>query len=941
MPLKKLLFKAGVNRENTRYTTEGGWYECDKVRFRYGTPEKIGGWERISTSTYLGQCRSMWPWNTLNYINYLGMGTNLKYYVMLGGAYYDITPIRLTTAAGAITFAATSGSTSLTVNHTAHGSTVGSFVTYSGAVSLGGTVTATVLNAEYQITSVIGANSYTITLAVAANASDTGTGGASVVGAYQVNAGNANQVPLSGWGAGAWGFGSWGISSTGTESLRIWNAQNFGEDLIYGPRGGAMYYWDASAGLTTRGVALTSLAGASDVPTVHNLLTVSDSSRFTIAFGCNDYGSAAQDLMLIRWSDQESAVNWTPSATNQAGSIRLSHGSEIRAYAQMRQEILVWTDISLYSMQYLGPPVVWGSQLLADNVSILNDRAMGVASGVVYWIGEEKFYIYDGRVQTLPCDLREHVFGDFNYQQVQQVFAAVNDRFNEIWWFYCSSSATLNDRYVVYNYVEKIWYYGNISRTAWTDSSIVSDLPIAASDSRLLYHETGCDDKSTGAAVAIPAYITSSEFDIDDGHNLGFVWRVLPDITFRGSTTSTPQATMTLLPLQNSGSGYNNPLSVGGIDSQAVIRGVTIPVETFTGQVNIRVRGRQMSMKISSDGLGVQWQLGAPRIDIRPDGRGNNSNVGALSSWVGSFSGSIALQSFIVDTPYSLDLSTYFVGGLGPFSYGLSSGTLPDGLTLNSETGLVSGEATTFDTSSVVVYRRNESFGQYVDSNSITYTVLQPPDPYWANVSLLLPANGANGQTTTVNAASGGQILTAVGSAVLSTAQKKWGASSIYMPGNGSRFECAGWIGSQLGAGDFTIEFWFYLPTAASNGDQWFLSVGSFGAAGTWRVAKNNTQGISLSGVADGSGSGVPFDQWYHVAICRVGTAVTIYRNGVSWASGTSATNFNDAGTFRVGSHPSDNPGVRPSYIDDLRITKGIARYTANFTPPTAAFPNY
>lgn len=621
MSLKKLLFKSGTNRENTRYTTEGGWYECDKVRFRYGTPEKIGGWERISTSMYLGQCRSMWPWNTLNYINYIGMGTNLKYYVMLGGVYYDITPIRLTTAAGAITFAATNGSTSLTVNHTGHGATVGTSVTYSGAVSLGGTVTATVLNAEYQITSVVNTNSYTITLAVAANASDVGTGGASVVGAYQVNAGNASQVPLAGWGSGAWGFGSWGISATGTESLRIWNHQNFGEDLIYGPKGGAIYYWDASAGLSTRGVALTSLAGASDVPTVHNLLTVSDSSRFTIAFGCNDYGSVAQDLMLIRWSDQESAVNWTPAATNQAGSLRLSHGSEIRAYAQTRQEILVWTDISLYSMQYLGPPIVWGSQLLADNISILNDRAVAVASGVVYWIGEEKFYIYDGRVQTLPCDLREHVFGDFNYQQAQQVFAAVNDRFNEVWWFYCSAGATLNDRYVVYNYVEKIWYYGTISRTAWTDSSIVSDLPIAASDGRLLYHETGCDDKSTGAAVPISAYITSSEFDIDDGHNFGFVWRVLPDITFRGSTTATPQATMTLLPLQNSGSGYNNPMSVGGVDNGAVIRGVTIPVETFTGQVNIRVRGRQMSMKIASDGVGVQWQLGAPRIDIKPDGR--------------------------------------------------------------------------------------------------------------------------------------------------------------------------------------------------------------------------------------------------------------------------------------------------------------------------------
>jgi hypothetical protein len=898
----------------------------------------------------------MWPWNTLNYINYLGMGTNLKYYVMLGGAYYDITPIRLTTAAGAITFAATSGSTSLTVNHTAHGATVGTSVTYSGAVNLGGTVTATVLNAEYQITSVIGANSYTITLAVAANASDTGTGGASVVGAYQVNAGYANQVPLSGWGSGAWGFGSWGISSTGVESLRVWNAQNFGEDLIYGPRGGAMYYWDASAGLTNRGVALTSLAGASDVPTVHNLLTVSDSSRFTIAFGCNDYGSATQDLMLIRWSDQESAVNWTPSATNQAGSIRLSHGSEIRAYAQMRQEILVWTDISLYSMQYLGPPVVWGSQLLADNISILNDRAMGVASGVVYWIGEEKFYIYDGRVQTLPCDLREYVFRDFNYQQVQQVFAAVNDRFNEVWWFYCSANATLNDKYVVYNYVEKIWYYGNISRTAWTDSSIVSDLPIAASDSRLLYHETGCDDNSTGTPVAIPAYITSSEFDIDDGHNLGFVWRVLPDLTFRGSTTSTPQATMTLLPLQNSGSGYNNPLSVGGIDSQAVIRGVTIPVETFTGQVNIRVRGRQMSIKISSTGLGVQWQLGAPRIDIRHDGRGNSSNVGTASSWVGSFSGSIASPSFAVGTPYSLDLSTYFVGGLGPFSYGLASGTLPTGLALNSQSGLVSGTPTSIGTSSAVIYRRNESFGQYVDSNPITYTVTEPPDPYFANVSLLLHGNGTDGSATFTDSSSNARVATVTAPAVLDASNAVSPAFTNAMNFTGGYLQYpAGAI--DLSTADFTIEF-FGKRNNNNPSDRVYAfgmsgPIGEGGAiAMQWGVTEMQVQGryadnSAISALSSGA-TPFPWNVWHYFAITRQGNTLRFFGNGILLDTGTLTGPLRSPlykfGVGILGEYTGTYGGIGGTrmmgWLDEFRVTVGTARYTANFTPPTQPFPN-
>ena len=611
MPLKKLQLKPGVNRENTRYTTEGGWYSCDKIRFRYGTPEKIGGWNQVSNvNTLEGTTRSLWPFSSL-----LGVGTNEKFYIMYGGAYFDITPIR-GTATLTDPFTTTINLPTVNVFDLAHGCETNDWVTFSGATAVGGLT----LNGEYQIT-VVDIDNYTIT--ASSNAAATATGGGTVTAAYQVNSGPAIQTPLSGWGAGPWGSGAWGIGSTSLEGLRVWNQQNFGEDLIFGPKDGPLYYWDNSLGLTSRGVNLTSLTGASDVPTVQALIMVSDSSRFVLAFGCNDYGSADQNPMLIRWSDQESAVNWTPSAINQAGSLQLSHGSEIVGVAQVRQEILVWTDISLYSLQYLGPPIVWGSQLLADNVSLISDRAMTTAAGVTYWMGEEKFYVYDGRVQTLPCDLRQYVFSDFNLNQAEQVFASTVERFNEVWWFYCSAdnNTASPDRYVVYNYLEKIWYYGTMERTAWIDASIISDYPIAAYGEQLLYQESGVDDNSNGIAVAIESYITSSEFDIDDGHNFSFVWRVLPDITFRGSTANNPSATLTLLPLQNSGSGYNNPASLGGSDDGAIVRSAVVPVEQFTGQVNIRVRGRQMAMKVESDGVGVMWQLGSPRIDLKQDGR--------------------------------------------------------------------------------------------------------------------------------------------------------------------------------------------------------------------------------------------------------------------------------------------------------------------------------
>jgi len=627
MPLKKLLLKPGVNRENTRYTNEGGWYDCDKIRFRQGTPEKIGGWEQLSSSTYNGTCRSLWPWTSLSYANYLGVGTNTKYYIMLSGAFYDITPIQTTTAAGAITFAATNGSSTLTVTQTAHGVTAGTFVTYSGAVSLGGNITATVLNAEYQVVATPSVNTYTIVATATANASDVGNGGAAVVGAYQVYAGNAIEVPINGWGAGAWGSGTWGAGGTSFPRLRTWSVQNFGENLIFGPGGGAIYYWKASTSLTTRGTLLSAEAGATDVPLMQNQIIVSDASRFVLAFGVNDYYSSTQDPMLIRWSDQESAVNWTPAATNQAGSLRLSNGSEIVTAIQARQEVLVWTNTALYSLQYLGPPIVWGSQILSDNVSIISNRAVAYSNGVTYWMGADKFYAYDGRTQTLSCDLLRYVFNDFNNDQARQVFATTVEKFNEIWWFYPSLNSNTTDRYVVFNYLEKLWYYGTMPRTAWIDASVLSHYPISASDNKLIYQEIGNDDNFTGTPAPITAFITSSEFDIEDGNSLGFVWRVIPDITFSGSSAASPAATLYLLPLQNSGSGYNDNTStnsnqsVAGNSSGAITRIATYPVEQFTGQINTRVRGRQMSIKIESTGLGVQWQLGAPRIDIRPDGR--------------------------------------------------------------------------------------------------------------------------------------------------------------------------------------------------------------------------------------------------------------------------------------------------------------------------------
>ena len=631
MPLKKILFKAGVNKENTRYTTEGGWYEADKIRFRQGSAEVIGGWVRISTNTFLGICRSLWNWVLLDGRNIIGLGTNLKFYLENGGAYNDITPIRATSTINNNPFVATNGSATITVTDTAHGAITGDFVTFSGAVGLGGNITATVLNAEYQIT-VLTVNTYTFTASATANATDASGspgGGAVVVAAYQISVGPAVQVPLVGWGAGGWGLGTWGNGLSTTIALRLWSQQNFGEDLVFNPRGGGLYYWDATGGLTTRGVLVSSLPGAdAEVPSVVNLVAVSDTSRFVFCFGCDDYGSAVLNPMLIRWSNQEDILIWNPGPTNQAGSVTLSKGSEIIAVLQSRQEQIVFTDSAIYSLQYLGPPVVWQTQLLGDNISIYGPNAAVLGSGVVYWMGIDKFYKYDGRVQTLNCDLRRFIFDDINRDQNLQVFAALNEGFNEVWWFYCSEASTTVDRYVIYNYAENegkgIWYYGTMARTAWLDSGL-RDFPVAATyqpnnTGNLVEHENGLNDNATGTEAALDAYISSSEFDIEDGHNFGFVWRVIPDLTFGDSTNSptavSPRVTMSLLGLSNSGSGVVNTASA------LVTKGSNFVItEEFTGQIMTRIRGRQMIFKIASNQINTQWQLGAPRIDIRPDGR--------------------------------------------------------------------------------------------------------------------------------------------------------------------------------------------------------------------------------------------------------------------------------------------------------------------------------
>ena len=732
MPLQKLQFRPGINREGTTLANEGGWFESDKIRFRSGYPEKIGGWVldtgtnastlQAPAGSYWGVCRAMWNWLNLTGYNLLALGTNLKYYIQngTGGNFYDVTPLRTTTTAGEVTFAATNGSSIITVTDVAHGAQAGDFVTFSGAVSLGGNITATVLNAEFQIQTYISSNQYTIQASVAANSSDSGNGGASVVGAYQLTTGQDIYSQNVGWGAGTWGgivtgtattvitggtlsssnttvtvsstaaFTSSGnilidsetisysgktattftgctrgVSGTGSGAatthangtsvvqsttftgwgspaatgigiqLRLWSQSNFGEDLVFNPRGGALYYWAnaASASTFNRGQLLGPSASISTksgtvtvdayCPSVANFVTVSDSSRFVIAFGCNDAvaGSLVQNPMFIAWSDQESFATWYPQATNQAGSYTLSHGSQIITAIQTRQEILVLTDSAIYSMQYLGPPYVWGFQLMGDNISIAGPNAITTINNVTYWMGTDKFYMYTGRVETLPCSLRQYVYDDINLTQSYQFFAGTNEGYNEIWWYYCSANSTTIDKYVIFNHLERTWYYGTLARSYWLDSPLRATPMAAGYNGQLIYHENGNDDGTTNPATPIEAYVQSSDFDIGDGHNFGLVTRIIPDVTFDGSTVNAPSLDFEVRPRQFPGTNYGSADSPTVTSTQNYQNQRTYNVQQFTQQVFVRVRGRQMALKVISNDLGVAWQLGVPRIDTRPDGR--------------------------------------------------------------------------------------------------------------------------------------------------------------------------------------------------------------------------------------------------------------------------------------------------------------------------------
>jgi hypothetical protein len=651
MPLQTMKFKPGVNRESTTLANEGGWFESDKVRFRSGYPEKIGGWAKDSGTvaatlqppegSYWGVARSLYNWINLSGSNLLGIGTNLKYYIQntIGGAFNDVTPIRLVSGAGDATFVATDGSNVITVTDAGSNVLPGDFVTYTDAASLGGNITAPILNAEHRVATYISASSYTIVVSATANASDTGDGGASTVASYQISGGSAVFTAGTGWGSGGWSGVTPGFLSTGWGvgapsglgigiQLRTWSQSAYGQDLLINPRGDGIYYWENNASPTIfdRAVLLDPASPSPfdtdvDCPEVCNFVLVSDSSRFVLAFGVNDYGSSAQDPLLIRWSDQENYAVWAPAITNQAGSFRLSSGSEIVCAQQTRQEILVFTDSAVYSMQYQGPPFVWGFQPLATNASIVGPNAVVTVHDITYWMGVDKFYIYDGRVRTLPCELRQLVFNDINLTQQFQFHAGINDAFSEVWWYYCSANSDTIDKYVVYNYLENTWYYGNLARTAWIDSPL-RNVPVAAGyGGQILYHETGNDDGSVNPPAPIECFIQSSDFDIGEGHNFGFVWRIIPDLTFDGSTAPAPSADFSVRPRQFPGSNYglaNNP-AVTSNNNYSAQR--TYNVQQFTPQVNVRIRGRQMAMRIGSTGLGVAWQLGAPRIDIRPDGK--------------------------------------------------------------------------------------------------------------------------------------------------------------------------------------------------------------------------------------------------------------------------------------------------------------------------------
>lgn len=617
MPLQRLQFRPGVNRDQTNYANEGGYYECDKVRFRSGYPQKIGGWLRYGLFTILGTCRQMYNYITTNQDNLLGLGTDEKLYLEAGGNLIDITPIRATFTSPDTDncFSTTSGSTTVSVNINGHGAVEGDYVTFSGVVGPIAGIAASEFNAEFSIVSITDSDNFTITVTTPANATVVGAGGTAITAAFQINIGNPIGVLGYGWGAGTWGGMAWGEGAITPvfANQTDWWMDNFDNDLIANIRNGPIYIWEYNGAFNTRAVLLSSLVGASDVPVEAMQILVSQNDKHLLAFGCVPYGSVSAndfDPLLIRWANQDDPTNWTPTPTNSAGFIRVSRGSRIVRALPTRQETLVFTDSHLYSLQFLGTTDVFGLQEMADNISIMSPRACTSANNVTYWMGTDKFYVYSGRVETLPCTLRNHVFSNFNYDQADQVICGTNEGWQEIWWFYPTANSNTNDAYVIYNYVEKIWYYGSIARTAWLDSPL-REYPQAVGGNYMYNHESGVNDDTS----PMTSFITTSDIDIGDGDNLMLIKRVIPDINFEGSTAANPQVMLTMKPRNFPGGNYITT------NTPDVTRTSTVPVEQYTNQVFIRARARQMGFKIQSTDLGVQWQLGAPRLDGRADGK--------------------------------------------------------------------------------------------------------------------------------------------------------------------------------------------------------------------------------------------------------------------------------------------------------------------------------
>ncbi len=627
MPLQKFLFKPGINKDTTAYTNEGGWFDGNLVRFRKGLPEKIGGWVKRTSNTFISKARALIGWTALNGIKYVGIGATQKYYVLEGDNYYDITPIRKSST-NSITFAATNGSSTITATDSNHGAVQNDFVTFSEAVSLGGNITAAVLNQEYQIVSVPTSNTYTFVAkdtdgnTVTANASDSGNGGSAVDGAYQINVGLDVFVPSSGWGIDTWGAGTFGSASTlsVTNQLRLYSHDNFGEDLVFNVRNGGIYYWDASSGTSTRGVALSDLANSNLAPTVAAQVLVSDIDRHVICLGADpiegESRSGVQDPMLIAFSDQEDVTQWEPLSTNTAGSLRVSAGSAIIGGIRARQETLIWTDIALYSLQFIGQPFTFGLNLVNEGVGMVGPNAAVNSPKGVFWMDKKGFYAYTGQVQTLPCSVKDYVFNDINVTQSFQIFAFINKAFNEVGWFYCSAASSSIDRYVTYNYNENVWSIGQLDRCAWLDEGVF-DKPIASyttSNTSYLYnHEVGND--ADGSAMQ-NVFIESSDFDIDPaGEVFSAVSRIIPDVNFIGdaATGSTGQKLDFVLKKRD----------FPGDDLSTV---TTASCFSTTTKIDTRLRARQVVLRVQSNDddandIGMSFRLGATRLDVKPDGR--------------------------------------------------------------------------------------------------------------------------------------------------------------------------------------------------------------------------------------------------------------------------------------------------------------------------------